>query len=175
MKRRILTAIAIVSAVMTVAAVPFLDAPRAPLPNHLRADSIVVEKSMHRMSLLKDGELLRTYRVALGRGGAEPKSREGDARTPEGTYLIENRNPRSIAYRALRISYPNATDTAAARARGVNPGSDIEIHGIRNGLGWLGRLHRAVDWTSGCIAVTNSEMDEIWRVVPDGTPILIKP
>jgi murein L,D-transpeptidase YafK len=175
MKRRILTATAIVGALTMVSAVPFLEEPRTPLPDDLRADSIVVEKSMHRMSLFKDKELLRTYRVAIGRGGPQPKSREGDARTPEGTYHIDNRNPHSIAHRALHISYRNATDTAAARARGFNAGSDIEVHGIRNGLGWVGRLHRLVDWTAGCIAVTNSEMDEIWRVVPDGTPIVIKP
>ena len=175
MTRRILTAITIFGALMIVGAVPFLDEPHAPLPDHLRADSIVVEKSLHRMSLFKDGELLRTYSVALGRGGPERKSREGDARTPEGAYLIDHRKARSIAHRALHISYPSATDAAAARARGVNPGGDIEIHGIRNGLAWIGRLHRLVDWTSGCIAVTNSEMDEIWRVVPDGTPVVIKP
>ena len=174
MKPRILTAIAIVGALIIVSTVPFLEEHRAPLPDHTKVDSIIVEKSIHRMTLFKDGELLRTYRVALGRGGPQPKSREGDARTPEGTYLIDNRNPHSIAHRALHISYPNATDAAAARARGVNPGSDIEIHGVRNGLGWIGRLHRLVDWTAGCIAVTNSEMDEIWRAVPDGTPIVIK-
>ena len=174
MKRSILTATAIVSALMMIAAVPFLDEPRAPLPDRLTADSILVEKSLHRLSLFKDGELLRTYRVALGRGGSEPKSREGDARTPEGAYFIDHRNPHSVAHRALHISYPSTTDVAAARARGVNAGSDIEIHGIRNGLGWLGRLHRAFDWTAGCIAVTNGEMDEIWRIVPDGTPIVIR-
>ena len=174
MKRPILTATAIVGALAIVGTEPFLER-RTPLDDHLRADSIVVEKSVHRMSLFKDGELLRTYRVALGRGGPEPKSQEGDARTPEGTYFIDNRNSNSIAHLALHISYPNATDTAAARGRGVNAGSDIEIHGIRNGLGWIGRLHWLVDWTAGCIAVTNSEMDEIWRIVPDGTPIVIKP
>jgi murein L,D-transpeptidase YafK len=174
MKRPILILIATVSALLIIRAVPFLDERRAPLPDHLTADSIIVEKSKHRLSLFKDGELLRTYRVALGRGGPEPKSREGDARTPEGAYFIDHRNPHSIAHRALHISYPSATDLAAARARGVDAGSDIEIHGVGNGFGWLGRLHRAVDWTAGCIAVTNSEIDEIWRVVPDGTPIVIK-
>jgi murein L,D-transpeptidase YafK len=142
------------------------------LPDQLTADCIVVEKSTHRMSVFKDGQELRSYRVSLG--GPEPKSREGDARTPEGAYFIDRRDPRSCCHLALHISYPSTSDVAAARARGVSAGGDVEIHGIRNGLGWLGRWHRAMDWTSGCIAVTNSEMDEIWRVVPDGTPIVIK-
>jgi murein L,D-transpeptidase YafK len=171
--RRVFTAIAIIGGLSIAAAVPFLDEPRTRLPDQLMADSIVVKKSTHRMNLLKDGQVLRTYRVSLGRGGPEPKSREGDARTPEGMYFIDRRNPRSCCHLALHISYPNTADVAAARARGVSPGSDVEIHGIRNGLGWLGRWHRATDWTSGCIAVTNSEMDEIWRVVPDGTSIVI--
>jgi len=172
--RCVFTAIAVIGALSLAGAVPFLDEPRTPLPHQLMADSIVVEKSTHRMSLFKDGQVLRTYQVSLGRGGPEPKSREGDARTPEGTYFIDRRNPRSCCHLALHISYPSAADVAAARARGVSAGSDVEIHGIRNGLGWLGRWHRAMDWTSGCIAVTNSEMDEIWRVVPDRTPIVIR-
>ena len=174
MKRPALFAATIIAALSFAAAVPFLDEPQAPPPDHLTADSVIVEKSMHRMSLVKDGQLLRTYRVALGRGGPEAKSREGDARTPEGTYVIDRRNPRSCCHLALHVSYPSAADVGAACARGVSAGSDIEIHGLRNGLGWLGRLHRDMDWTSGCIAATDSEMEEIWRLVPDGTPIVIK-
>ena len=152
-----------------------LEEPVTPLPDNVLADSIVVEKSTHERSLFKNGKLLRTYNVALGRGGPERKSQEGDARTPEGAYYIDSRNPQSGFHRALHVSYPNAIDVAAAHARGLSAGSDVEVHGIRNRLGWLGRLHRLVDWTAGCIAVTDSEIDEIWRVVPDGTPILIKP
>jgi murein L,D-transpeptidase YafK len=174
MKLWILTAVAIVGALIIGGAAPFLEESNAPLPDHVQADSIVVEKSKHSMSLFRNGEVLRTYRVALGRGGPEPKSQEGDARTPQGAYYIDSRNPRSSFHRALHVSYPNAPDIAAARNRGVSAGSDVMIHGIRNGLGWLGRLHRTVDWTAGCIAVTDREMDEIWRVVPDGTPIVIK-
>jgi murein L,D-transpeptidase YafK len=174
MKVRILTAVAIVGALIIAVAVQFLEEPRVPLPDHVQADSIVVEKSKHSMSVFKNGKVFRTYRVALGRGGPEPKSQEGDARTPQGAYYIDSRNPRSSFHRALHVSYPDATDVAAASARGVSAGSDVMIHGIRNGLGWLGRLHRAVDWTAGCIAVTDREMDEVWRVVPDGTPVVIK-
>jgi murein L,D-transpeptidase YafK len=129
-----------------------LDEPVTPLPDNASADSIVVEKSTHEMSLFKNGELLRTYNIALGRGGPERKSQEGDARTPEGAYYIDSRNPHSGFHRALHVSYPDAIDIAAAHARGVSAGSDVLIHGIRNRLGWLGRLHRLVDWTAGCIA-----------------------
>ena len=174
MKLRILIAVAIVGTLVIGVALPILEEPSVSLPDNVQVDSIVVEKSKHSISLLKSGEVLRTYRVALGRGGPEPKSRDGDARTPQGTYQIDSHNPRSSFYRALHISYPDATDVAAARARGVSAGGDVEIHGIRNGLGWLGSLHRAVDWTAGCIALTDREMDEVWRVVPDGTPIVIK-
>jgi murein L,D-transpeptidase YafK len=174
MKRHVLIAVTFICAMPIGWAVPFLGAPQTPLPSDMMADSVVVEKSMHRLILFKDGQAFRTYRVALGRGGSEPKARAGDARTPEGTYFIDRRNPHSCCHLALHISYPNTADVAAARARGVSAGSDIEIHGLKRGLRWLGRFHRARDWTHGCIAVTDSEMDEIWRAVPDGTPIVIK-
>jgi murein L,D-transpeptidase YafK len=175
MKRQVLIAVVFISAFLLGATMPFLDMNPTPPPSHVMADSVVVEKSAHRMSLFKDGQVLRTYRVALGRGGPEPKSREGDARTPEGSYVIDRRNPNSCCHLALHISYPSAADVAAARARGVRAGSDIEIHGLKRGLGWLGTWHRALgDWTHGCIAVSDREMDEIWRAVPDGTPIVIR-
>jgi murein L,D-transpeptidase YafK len=176
MARRVLVAaIAAAGALSIAAAVPFLDERQMPLPDDVRADRVLVEKSAHRMSLIKDGQVLRAYRVSLGRGGPAPKSREGDARVPEGTYSIDRRHPRSRFHLALHISYPSAADTAAALSRGVSAGSDIEIHGLPTGLGWLGSFHRTLDWTAGCIAVTNTEMDEVWRIVPDGTPVVIKP
>ena len=143
-----------------------------PLPT---ADSILVIKHTHMLTLLHDGQPIKQYRVALGRGGLGPKNRAGDNRVPEGIYRIVSRNPRSAFYRALRVGYPTPQQTAAAHARGVDPGGDIMIHGIRNGLGWLGPAHRVLDWTKGCIAVTDPEMDEIWNAVPDGTPIEIRP
>jgi murein L,D-transpeptidase YafK len=147
-----------------------------PLPlDDAPADKIIVRKSEHRMTLWREGRPLKSYAVALGRGGSGPKMREGDNKVPEGLYRISGRNPESTFYRALRISYPEPSDIASARARGDMPGSDIMIHGIRNGFGWLGALHRHFDWTAGCIAVTDREMDEIWRSVPDGTPIAILP
>lgn len=149
------------------------DAP--PLPPGARADRVVVDKGERTLSLLANGRVLKTYPVSLGGAPAGHKRREGDERTPQGRYVLDYRNPRSFAHLSLHVSYPDSADVARARAEGVPPGGMIMVHGIRNGLGWMGRLHRLVDWTDGCIAVTNGEMNEIWRAVPDGTPIEIRP
>ena len=127
------------------------------------------------MELLAGGKVIRTYKVALGRGGLAPKEREGDERTPEGHYFIDSRNEHSGFYRALHISYPNAEDRRRAEQLGVAPGGAIMIHGIKNGFGWLSASHRTMDWTAGCIAVTDPEMDEVWKLVPVGTPVEIRP
>lgn len=139
------------------------------------ADRIVIEKAAHRLSLMKLGKLVRSYNVALGRQPKGPKEREGDERTPEGLYIIDGRNAASEYHRALHISYPNATDRANAVARGFAPGGNIMIHGIRNGLGWIAFMHRSFDWTKGCIAVTDGEIDEIWNAVPNGAVVEIRP
>ena len=118
--------------------------------------------------------MIKSYRVSLGRNPLGPKQQEGDKRTPEGLYRIDKRNEKSGFHRALHVSYPESRDFAAAAARGVSPGGDIMIHGLHNGLGWMGKLHRLVDWTAGCIAVTDPEIEEIWAAVPDGTPVEIK-
>jgi murein L,D-transpeptidase YafK len=146
-----------------------------PLPAGARADLIVVDKAERRLALMRDGEVLKSYRVALGGDPRGHKQREGDGRTPEGRYAIDGRSPASSFHRALHVSYPDGQDRARAAASGDSPGGDIMIHGIRNGLGWLGPLHRLVDWTDGCIAVTDPEIREIWRAVPTGTPIEIRP
>lgn len=140
-----------------------------------RADRVVVDKSERRLSLLRGGEVIKSYSVSLGASPAGHKQQEGDERTPEGRYVLDWRNPRSRYYKALHISYPNAQDRAAARRRGVSPGGDILIHGLPNGFDWAAGFLGLVDWTDGCIAVNNSEMDEIWRAVADGTPIEIQP
>jgi murein L,D-transpeptidase YafK len=140
-----------------------------------RADFILVNKSERTLSLWKDGKLIRSYRVALGGNPRGHKVEEGDGRTPEGKYRIDRRNAGSAFYRALHISYPNAADRQRASRNRVAPGGDIMIHGIKNGFGWLGPLHRLVDWTNGCIAVTDEEMREIWDAVPDNTVIEIRP
>jgi murein L,D-transpeptidase YafK len=139
------------------------------------ADSIVVEKSHHRLSLYHQGTLLRSYLVALGQQPAGDKERVGDNRTPEGLFRIEARNPDSRYHRSFKISYPDAAHRARARSLGVSPGGDIMIHGLPARQAWVGAAHREFDWTEGCIAVTNKEIEEIWSVVPVGTPILIKP
>lgn len=139
------------------------------------ADHIIVRKAMHRMTLVREGRALRTYRVALGRGGIGPKLRAGDDKVPEGVYRITGRNDRSAFHLSLRIGYPTPQQVREARSRGLDAGGDIMIHGLRNGFGWIGSAHRAMDWTAGCIAVTNGEIEEIWRLVPDGTIIEIDP
>lgn len=149
--------------------------PRMPLPPGTRADLIEVRKGERRLTLWRDGAVLRTYDIALGREPVGAKAREGDLRTPEGDYRINWRNPNSGYHLSLHISYPDAADRARAAAGGFSPGGAIMIHGLRNGLGWIGRLHRLRDWTAGCIALTNAELDELWRVVPDGTRIRIRP
>jgi murein L,D-transpeptidase YafK len=146
-----------------------------PLPQETRADLIVVEKEKRTLTLYSRGVILRTYRVALGRAPAGAKEHENDSRTPEGRYVIDSRNADSAYHRALHVSYPSDEDKRRASERGVSPGGDIMIHGARNGLGWLGRTHRVFDWTRGWIAVTNKEIEEIWRVVPNGTPIELRP
>lgn len=140
-----------------------------------RIDRILVEKSKRQLSISRDGKKLKTYRVALGRNPIGPKQEEGDMRTPEGVYQIDGRNPKSDFHLALHISYPSNEDKARAAARGVSAGSDIMIHGITNGLGRIGTAHRERDWTAGCIALTDEEIEELWRVTPDGTVVEIRP
>lgn len=118
---------------------------------------------------------MKTYRVALGRAPTGAKEYEGDQRTPEGIYRIDFHKPDSDYHLALHISYPEQADLERAAAQGLSAGSDIMIHGLPNGRGWIGRFHRRNDWTAGCIAVTDFEIEEIYRVVPDGTPIEIRP
>jgi murein L,D-transpeptidase YafK len=173
MKRRILVAVFILICVGAV----YLYAHHNwnPLPAGTTIDRIVVEKSARRLSIFCDANQIKTYRIALGRNPMGAKQQEGDMKTPEGIYKIDNRNPQSNFHLALHISYPLSVDAARAAARGVSAGSDIMIHGIQNGHGWIGAFHRWKDWTAGCIALTNEEIEELWRVTPDGTTIEIRP
>jgi murein L,D-transpeptidase YafK len=148
---------------------------RKVLPAGMTIDRILVEKSERKLSILRGGKVLKTYRVALGRNPIGAKEEEGDNKTPEGIYTIDYRNPKSDYHLALHISYPSAEDTTRAAQRGVNAGFDIMIHGLPNGQGWMGAAHRQKDWTAGCIAVTDKEIDELYRVTPDGTTIEIRP
>ncbi len=138
-------------------------------------DSVVVVKSTRTLNLMAKGKVLRSYKVALGSEPVGPKQQQGDHKTPEGLYVLDRRNPKSRFYKSIHISYPNEQDRKKAVKLGVDPGGDIMVHGLPNGFGWLGATHRDRDWTDGCIAVTDKEIDEIWHLVRDGTPIEIRP
>ena len=147
--------------------------PRATAP--VAADSLVLTKSRRELVVYFHGDPVRTYYVALGRNPVGDKERIGDNRTPEGLFFIQGRNPNSRYHLSLRISYPDATHRARAARLGVEPGGDIMIHGLPAEQAPFGAAHRDYDWTNGCIAVTNKEIEELWRVIRDGTPIQIKP
>lgn len=132
-------------------------------------------KSERLLVLLRSGYVVVSYEVALGSSPVGPKERAGDGRTPEGQYTLDWRTEESDFHRAIHVSYPSAQDRASAHAGRVDPGGGIMIHGLPNGLGHIGTDHRSGDWTDGCIAVTNEEMDQIWDLIPDGTPIEIVP
>ena len=138
-------------------------------------DSVLVIKSERKMYLVSKGSQIKEYDVVFGGNPEGHKQQEGDERTPEGKYLLDYKKDDSSYYKAIHVSYPNNTDKAEAKNKGVDPGGLIMIHGQPNGFGWLSWLTQSYDWTNGCIAVTNSEMDEIWQFVKVGTPIEIKP
>jgi murein L,D-transpeptidase YafK len=146
-----------------------------PLSVNAKADWVVVLKKQRSLHLMSHGQILKTYRISLGSQPVGPKTREGDHKTPEGSYVLDRRNAQSKFYRSIHVSYPSAQDAANATRLGVSPGGDIFVHGLPNGFRWLGANHQLKDWTDGCIAVTDAEMDEIWRAVADGTPIDIRP
>jgi len=141
----------------------------------IQADYILVEKSLKHLTLFNNERPIKTYDVALGRNPKGPKLMEGDLRTPEGRYIIDSRNPDSKYHLALHISYPNDIDLQITGIAGVSPGGNIMIHGTGEEYAWMGSFHDVVDWTDGCIAVTNEEIEEIWQLVPDGTRIEILP
>lgn len=139
------------------------------------ADLVLVKKNERRLYLLKNGKPLRSYKVALGREPVGRKQIAGDGRTPEGNYIIDRRNPNSRYYKALHISYPEVPDRIRAAQLGASPGGDILIHGQPSDPRKAKPYLQSIDWTEGCIAVHNREMDEIWLAVRDGTPIRIEP
>lgn len=144
-------------------------------PATFAVDSLVVEKTLRRLTAWSGGLPVRTYDVALGGNPVGHKERAGDKRTPEGLYHIDARNPKSRFHLGLHVSYPNAQDVARARAQGTAPGGDIMLHGLPNGQGGVGPMHRAFDWTNGCVAVTDQEIEELFAAVPVGTPIRFLP
>lgn len=145
------------------------------IASRVRIDRVVIIKSRHELQLISQNRAVKTYKVSLGPNTVGHKQCEGDGRTPEGAYAISGRNAKSRFHRSLWISYPNEQDRANAVKHGCSAGGDIMIHGLPNGFGWLNRGHLIKDWTAGCVAVTNAEIEEIWEAVPDGTPVEIRP
>lgn len=145
------------------------------IPADIKGDRVVVLKSQRVLLILRGDSVVDTFRVALGRDPVGPKNRAGDGRTPEGHYVLDWRNAESRFYRSIHISYPAPSDVEQARHMKLSPGGSVMIHGLPKGAEEIGTDHAKWDWTDGCIAVSNSEMDEIWRRVDDGTPIDILP
>ena len=139
------------------------------------ADRILIEKGIRKLTLYRGEMAMRSYRVALSGKSTGKKECQGDQRTPEGRYVIDGRNKNSPYHWSLRVSYPNSADRERARQLGCKPGGDIMIHGLPNGFASIGKFHTDHDWTLGCIAVTNQEIEEIWNLVPNGTLVIIKP
>jgi murein L,D-transpeptidase YafK len=140
-----------------------------------KVDQIIVEKSAHTLTLFAAGKVVKTYRVAIGVGPPGNKESGGDDRTPEGSYIIDAKNPASEFHRALHISYPNKSDRVTAKLRGVRLGGLIAIHGTPDFIEKMQDAGSYPDWTAGCIGVRNSEIEEIYALVPVGTKIEIKP
>ncbi|WP_350560915.1 L,D-transpeptidase family protein [Psychrobacter sp. CAL346-MNA-CIBAN-0220] len=143
------------------------------IPNTVIIDKVFVDKSERSLQLLSDDKVIKSYRIALGDSPVGHKQQQGDERTPVGTYTLDYKNEKSKFYRSIHISYPNAADKAQAKALGVSPGGDIMIHGQKNGFSGLALVNQQRDWTDGCIAVTNDEMNEIMAAVKLGIPIEI--
>lgn len=140
-----------------------------------KADYVLVKKSISKLYLLKDNIILKEYNVVFGGNPKGHKVQEGDQKTPEGKYILDHKKHDSAFYKAIHISYPNENDLRKAKLLGVSPGGQIMIHGQKNGFGWLSFVTQKFNWTDGCIAVNNDEMDEIWGLVDAGTPIEIQP
>lgn len=149
--------------------------PEQPLPKDSKIDAMIVYKSKHQLLAFSKGKLIKTYTISLGRNPVGAKEYEGDQKTPEGTYSIHDKNPNSGWHKNLGISYPNQNDMVKAKRLGKPAGGDIKIHGLKNGKGYIGKFHRWQDWTLGCIAVTNAEIDELYAAVSVGCTIEIKP
>ncbi len=167
-----ISALLVIVAVIAFTAWNMAPQPVSTLPD---IDNIIVRKSARKLEVYHAGELVKTYHIALGKNPQGHKQREGDSKTPEGKYFIAYHNPKSSYHLSLKISYPNEQDKLNAEKMGVSPGGDIMIHGLPNRAPFLGKLHNLTDWTQGCIAVNNQEIEEIYAAVKDGTPIELLP
>jgi len=149
--------------------------PYEKIPANIIIDKIIVDKSAHQMKVYSNSVLIKTYTIAIGSNNPGAKEYKGDKKTPEGTYSIVDKNPNSGWHKNLGISYPNNEDIARALKTGKKTGGDIKIHGLKNGGFPFGKFHRLRDWTNGCIAITNEEIDDLYDHTPIGTPIIITP
>ena len=149
--------------------------PESKLPHQVNIDKLEVLKSKRQLLAYSKGKLIKTYKIALGFCPKGRKQVDGDGKTPEGLYFINDKNPRSVCHKNLGISYPNREDMLNAKKAGLQPGGSVKIHELSNGKGFIGKFHRWYDWTDGCVAVTDAEIDELYSHTPIGTPILIKP
>jgi murein L,D-transpeptidase YafK len=148
--------------------------PFRPIEKNIRIEKIIVTKHKRTLDLISNDTIIKTYKVSLGKIPKGKKEFEGDKKTPEGKYIINDKSSESNYHKNLSISYPNQQDIENAKKYDKNAGGLIKIHGIRNGFGWIGRFHLLFDWTLGCIAVTNKEIDELYELIEIGTPIEIK-
>lgn len=150
--------------------------PEKELPSRFKIDYLLVEKSKKTMKAYSSGQLIKTYQVSIGKNPKGHKVFEGDNKTPEGIYFINDRNPKSGYHKNLGVSYPNETDKATAKKIGKSAGGDIKIHGLPNGIfGLINKLHRLFGSTNGCIMVTNAEVDELYQAVIPNAKIEIRP
>jgi len=139
------------------------------------ADSVVIEKGSRQLHLIQDGRPFRTFKIALGIRPVGDKTQEGDFKTPEGKYTLDRRNPNSDFFLSIHVSYPDSSDRREAAELGVRPGGAIMIHGQPNAPSRSETYYRTQDWTNGCIAVSNSDMIDIWLMTGENTPIEIRP
>jgi murein L,D-transpeptidase YafK len=151
--------------------------PYSPLPEKVTIDELIVNKSERKLMVYSNGSIVKTFSISLGDSPIGHKEREGDEKTPEGDYVINSKAGLGASgyYKNLGVSYPNKKDLVNARKKGFSPGGYIKIHGLKNGLGFIGKIQRWRDWTNGCMAVTNDEMDDLYKHVKIGTPITIVP
>jgi murein L,D-transpeptidase YafK len=168
----IIIPLALVSIILT--SMFFIAKKRQEKIKNIRIDKVLVLKSKREMYLLSNGNIVKAYKIALGDNPIGHKVKEGDERTPEGIYTLDWRNNKSSCYKSIHISYPNTDDINNSKKLRVSPGGSIMIHGLHPSIKWLGNLHSRYDWTNGCIAVSNDEMDEIWNLIKYGTPIEIR-
>jgi len=140
-----------------------------------KADRVLVEKAKHKLTLFNNGKVIASYHVVFGSNPVGHKEQEGDERTPEGNYTLDSKNAKSAYHKSIHISYPNAKDIANAKNKGVSAGSAIMIHGQKNGYAAFEQQTQKFNWTLGCIALTNKDMDDLWSKINVPTKIEIKP